>query len=359
HLSNLQGPADIFVPLRLTHRSRISVHCGIPGSCPGKSAENRSADEAPPPSVAKLAGIFGDKVNSPRKEITPPKPTRRKPPCSLPLQKPEITHNDGEKVSPQAPQLPKIKVKSSPLIEKLQANLAFAPAALLPGGAPPKSPGLKVMASPFSSPPSTPSSPGLRSSESDEVPVSFEQPPESAHLSSYTKVRTRGSLKRRPPSRRFRKSQTEFGYEDDVDVSTTPNENGDKAEDDVFDSKEKPKRQENESGEETQKAESGPSDQSSGINKSEPEQSEDKKDICESPKEGETEETAGEKDFKNGEKDKEMGEVANDKMDTEEITKNQNDSNNSETENAKESDLSEKDGEESKSGGEDKHDAEK
>lgn len=70
-----------------------------------------------------------------------------------------------------------------------QANLAFDPAALLPGASP-KSPGLKAVVSPFHSPPSTPSSPGVRSraGEPEEVPVSFDQPPEGSHLPCYNKV---------------------------------------------------------------------------------------------------------------------------------------------------------------------------
>ncbi|XP_071456454.1 capZ-interacting protein isoform X4 [Marmota flaviventris] len=117
-----------------------------------------------------------------------------------------------EKSPPSAGHPPKVKVKSSPLIEKLQANLTFDPAALLPGASP-KSPGLKAMVSPFHSPPSTPSSPGVwpRPSETEEVPVSFDQPPEGSHLPCYNKVRTRGSIKRRPPSRRFRRSQSDCG----------------------------------------------------------------------------------------------------------------------------------------------------
>lgn len=74
-----------------------------------------------------------------------------------------------------------------------QANLAFDPAALLPGASP-KSPGLKAVVSPFQSPPSTPSSPGVRSQagEPEEAPVSFDQPPEGSHLPCYNKV-TSGS----------------------------------------------------------------------------------------------------------------------------------------------------------------------
>lgn len=70
-----------------------------------------------------------------------------------------------------------------------QANLAFDPAALLPGASP-KSPGLKAVVSPFQSPPSTPSSPGMRpqAGEPEEVPVSFDQPPEGSHLPCYNKV---------------------------------------------------------------------------------------------------------------------------------------------------------------------------
>lgn len=70
-----------------------------------------------------------------------------------------------------------------------QANLAFDPAALLPGASP-KSPGLKAVVSPFQSPPSTPSSPGVRSQagEPEEAPVSFDQPPEGSHLPCYNKV---------------------------------------------------------------------------------------------------------------------------------------------------------------------------
>lgn len=71
----------------------------------------------------------------------------------------------------------------------LQANLAFAPAALLPGASP-KSPGLKALVSPFGTPPSTPSSPGVQSqpSEGNETPVSFDQPPEGTQLQFYNKV---------------------------------------------------------------------------------------------------------------------------------------------------------------------------
>ncbi|XP_007458204.1 PREDICTED: capZ-interacting protein [Lipotes vexillifer] len=172
---------------------------------------NASVDDSAPPSVAQLAGRFREQAAA-AKETPASKPTRRKPPCSLSLFPPrvELGQNGEEKSPPSASHPPKVKVKSSPLIEKLQANLVFDPAALLPGASP-KSPGLKAMVSPFHSPPSTPNSPGVwsRASEPEEVPVSFDQPPEGSHLPSYNKVRTRGSIKRRPPSRRFRRSQSE------------------------------------------------------------------------------------------------------------------------------------------------------
>ncbi|XP_066455466.1 capZ-interacting protein isoform X2 [Eleutherodactylus coqui] len=195
----------------------------------GKSAESATAEESAPPSVAKLAGLFGDTLNSPRKEVPAYKPTRRKPPCSLPLPKLEVNNNGDEKLSPPQSQVPKIKVKSSPLIEKLQANLAFAPASLLPGPSP-KSPGLKTMASPWSTPPSTPSSPIVQqphSSNIEESPVSFEQPPDGAHLQGH-KIRTRGSIKRRPPSRKFRKSQSDMDFDIET-MNTIAKENGDKS----------------------------------------------------------------------------------------------------------------------------------
>ncbi|EPY83797.1 hypothetical protein CB1_000529004 [Camelus ferus] len=73
---------------------------------------------------------------------------------------------NGEKSPPSANHTPKVKVKSSPLMEKLQASLAFDPAALLPAASP-MSPGLKAMVLPFHSLPATPSSPGVRSRASE------------------------------------------------------------------------------------------------------------------------------------------------------------------------------------------------
>ncbi|XP_036879694.2 capZ-interacting protein isoform X1 [Manis javanica] len=204
---------------------------------------NTSVDNSASPSVAQLAGRFREQAAA-AKETPASKPARRKPPCSLPLFPPkaELGQNGEEKSLPNASHPPKIKVKSSPLIEKLQANLAFDPTALLPGASP-KSPGLKAGGSPFQSPPSTPSSPGVRSraSEPEEVPVSFDQPPEGSHLPCYNKVRTRGSIKRRPPSRRFRRSQSDCGEPGDVRASESSQENGAQEEngDEVFPPKSK------------------------------------------------------------------------------------------------------------------------
>ncbi|XP_036613370.1 capZ-interacting protein isoform X2 [Trichosurus vulpecula] len=177
---------------------------------------NAGVDNSASPSVAQLAGRFREQA---------------------------AAVSAKEKPSPNAGHPPKIKVKNSPLIEKLQANLAFDPAALLPGASP-KSPGLKAIVSPFHSPPSTPSSPSVRSrsTEPEEVPVSFDQPPEGSHLPCYNKVRTRGSIKRRPPSRRFRRSQSDCGVDlGDLGAAESSQENGAKEEDsdEVFTSKNK------------------------------------------------------------------------------------------------------------------------
>ncbi|XP_032174636.1 capZ-interacting protein isoform X3 [Mustela erminea] len=202
-----------------------------------RPAEARATvDDSAPPSVAQLAGRFREQAAM-AKETPACKPTRRKPPCSLPLFPPkvELGQNGEEKSPPSASHPPKIKVKSSPLIEKLQANLAFDPAALLPGASP-KSPGLKAVVSPFQSPPSTPSSPGVRSQEPEDVPVSFDQPPEGSRLPCFNKVRTKGSIKRRPPSRRFRRSQSDCGDLADLRAPESSQENGAKEEngDEVF-----------------------------------------------------------------------------------------------------------------------------
>ncbi|NWR27754.1 CPZIP protein, partial [Tachuris rubrigastra] len=227
--------------------------------CQNRPAEtNSEVDKSASPSVAQLAGKFKEQAaNITGKEVPPHKPTRRKPPCSLPLysHKTETSDNDEQKRSPNACPLPKVKVKSSPMIEKLQANLAFSPAALLPGVSP-KSPGLKALVSPFSTPPSTPSSPGTQTqpSEASETPVSFDQPPEGTQLQFYNKVRTRGSIKRRPPSRRFRRSLSEYGDGEDLGLNISSPENGAR-ENEVF--WPNGKTEEAETGKKEQKKESG------------------------------------------------------------------------------------------------------
>ncbi|KAM3837679.1 capZ-interacting protein isoform 2-T2 [Vipera latastei] len=194
-----------------------------------KPSETKMMVEKPTtPSVAQLAGKFQEQSSVSGKEIPAPKPARRKPPCSLPLHtnKMELGQNGELKQSPNASRPIRIRPKSSPLIEKMQANLAFVPTSMLPGASP-KSPGLKAMVSPFNS---APVSPHAHSSSPDESPVSFDQPPEGTQLQFYNKVRTRGSIKRRPPSRRFRKSQPEFGDDLDLEGIVLPQENGSKAE---------------------------------------------------------------------------------------------------------------------------------
>ncbi|NXE76203.1 CPZIP protein, partial [Cochlearius cochlearius] len=250
--------------------------------CQNSPAEtNSEVDKSATPSVAQLAGKFKEQAaNIAGKEVPPHKPTRRKPPCSLPLysHKTETSDNGEQKCSPNAGPIPKVKVKSSPMIEKLQANLAFAPAALLPGASP-KSPGLKVLVSPFSTPPSTPSSPGIQSqpSEANETPVSFDQPPEGTQLQFYNKVRTRGSIKRRPPSRKFRRSLSEYGDGEDLEVNISP-ENGAKEDgDEVFGPK--GKTEEPETGSKEQKKQTGSDEKPSsrrGSSRSEDEEKEEK-----------------------------------------------------------------------------------
>ncbi|XP_059824486.1 capZ-interacting protein-like isoform X2 [Hypanus sabinus] len=172
--------------------------------------------EEKPLSVAAIASKFSHKTSDTveKDKKCPRGPIRKKPPCSLPLfgnnnsVKTESDHNGNEKQpANEACHHPKLKLKiSSPHIEKLQAALLISPAALMPGAGP-KSP-LKPSASPFASPASTPESPGARSvsSESDGTPATGDQPKEAETLQSLHKTRARLSIKRRPPSRRFRRS---------------------------------------------------------------------------------------------------------------------------------------------------------
>ncbi|XP_067231576.1 duboraya isoform X1 [Chanodichthys erythropterus] len=178
-------------------------------------------------SVAELAGKF----NCPIPHTTDAevvrfhinKPVRRRPPRTLPLP----ASNDAgqgqdekgaETASPR-------KNRNSALIEKLQANLALSPTGPLPF---PKSPGVLKIPVPSFSPgsPSSPSSPPIIvTPKQEETPASFENPSEGAVLKSIIKGRARHSIKRRPPSRRHRKSSAdeEVDKASDTLEHTTPN----------------------------------------------------------------------------------------------------------------------------------------
>ncbi|XP_078089087.1 capZ-interacting protein-like [Mustelus asterias] len=216
----------------------------------GSSGDTCGTMEEKPMSVAALASKFRREQshNLEKNERQPKGPVRKKPPCSLLLcgmrDNTETGHNADEKPAVNdSTHRPKLKVKSSsPLIEKLQANLRLSPNALLPGVGP-KSPS-KSCFSPFASPASTPDSPGAcsQSSESDGPPVTFDQPTEGEPLHSFHKSRARVSLKRRPPSRRFRRSVAEESNNPGSPETETPaknvkpEENGapDEENDDVF-----------------------------------------------------------------------------------------------------------------------------
>ncbi|KAM7397435.1 hypothetical protein PAMA_005635 [Pampus argenteus] len=175
-------------------------------------------------SVAELAGRF--KGSAPPHDAAgteTEKPVRRRPPRSLQLTK---AHGDDQEVTEPpgvtSPLPGKVK-RNSDFIEKLQANLVLSPTALLPS---PKSPGFRLlppaftMPSPGSTPVTTvttsstvtPTSPVTISPLTDnEGPTSFEDPPTAAEgsiLPSINKGRARHSIRRRPPSRRHRKSST-------------------------------------------------------------------------------------------------------------------------------------------------------
>ncbi|XP_066556016.1 capZ-interacting protein isoform X2 [Amia ocellicauda] len=170
-----------------------------------RSAKGMEATEDKPvkPSVAELAGKFKGQPLSCPAGTEGNRPIRRRPPNSLKLKDP----GHEEKTATTSSHPPKVKPKNSPLIEKLQANLALSPTALLHS---PKSPGIKLQPSPFVSPATTPSSPSVRlHSSEDETPASFEKPAEGVILPSIQKGRARVSIKRRPPTRQHRKSASE------------------------------------------------------------------------------------------------------------------------------------------------------
>ncbi|XP_076832432.1 capZ-interacting protein [Brachyhypopomus gauderio] len=142
-----------------------------------------------------------------------------------------VSSTETQAPAPARP--PTAKLKGSPLIEKLQANLTLTPTPLLTIH---KSPEAKLQATPLCiiSPCESPGS-ALRPPQAskDEVPVSFEQPAEgAAHLLSVNKTRVRLSFKRRLPSRQHRKSIGEEPAEGDSSPSNPlrPDENGDDGE---------------------------------------------------------------------------------------------------------------------------------
>lgn len=161
-------------------------------------------EEAPvKSSVAQLAGkLKGYALPMPgNMEVI----SMRRPPCSIVINDQKDEEHDEK--SSVCPHPPKMKIKSSPLIEKLQANLALSPTVLL---SPPKSPESKQPPTAFSpiSPCSSTLQPPQLSCE-DEAPVSFEQPVEGTPLLSINKSRARLSFKRRLPTRQHRKSACE------------------------------------------------------------------------------------------------------------------------------------------------------
>lgn len=163
-------------------------------------------EEAPvKPSVAQLAGrLKGHALPMPgNTEVN----SMRRPPCSLVINNQKDEEHEQEKKSSNSPQPPRMKLKSSLLIEKLQANLALSPTVLL---SPPKSPESKEP--PTASCPISPCRPvsstlqPVHLSCEDEAPVSFEQPAEGTPLPNINKSRARLSFKRRLPTRLHRKS---------------------------------------------------------------------------------------------------------------------------------------------------------
>ncbi|XP_018521125.1 capZ-interacting protein isoform X2 [Lates calcarifer] len=194
-------------------------------------------DSPSKPSVAELAGRFKGHI-LPMPASNDELSFRRRPPCSLKLQHQKDDNEESDKTV-VSPKPFKIKMKNSPIIEKLQANLALSPTALLPT---PKSPEGKLQSAPLSptttcSPqsPQSPLSPTLRSSRlssEEEDPVGFDSPPEGAPLPSINKTRARLSFKRRPPTRQHRRSAGEeagaFGNGLSPSEQYSPKENGDK-----------------------------------------------------------------------------------------------------------------------------------
>ncbi|RVE63354.1 hypothetical protein OJAV_G00135310 [Oryzias javanicus] len=178
---------------------------------------SRMEEEAPPPrSVFELAKKFKDSPAAPNinTEKEAVKPVRRRPPRTLQI--PKAAGDEQPPPGLTSPLSSKPK-RNSALIEKLQANLALSPT-----GPPLKSPGVRATPLTFT-PPSpgsalvsavslgSPTSPLTSPVIEEEGPASFEAPPSAAEgtiLTSINKARARVSIRRRPPSRRHRKSSS-------------------------------------------------------------------------------------------------------------------------------------------------------
>ncbi|XP_033952589.1 capZ-interacting protein [Pseudochaenichthys georgianus] len=160
-------------------------------------------DSPSKPSVAELAGRFKGHI-LPMPGSKGELRFRRTPPCLLKLQKQKDDNEESDKAV-ISPNPFNVKTKNSSIIEKLQANLALSPTALLPS---PKSPEVRLQPTPLS--PIVPYSP-LTShlSSEEEDPISFDSPPEGIPLPNFNKTRARLSFKRRPPTRRHRRSTGE------------------------------------------------------------------------------------------------------------------------------------------------------
>ncbi|KAM9359389.1 capZ-interacting protein isoform 2-T2 [Symphorus nematophorus] len=182
--------------------------------------ENESPSK---PSVAELAGRFKGHI-LPMPTSNDELPFRRRPPCSLKLQNQKDDNEESDKTTVSSKPL-KMKMKNSPIIEKLQSpDVKLQPAPLSP-----------------STTPCSPLSPTLRpthQSSEEEDPVSFNDPPEGTPLPNFNKTRARLSFKRRPPTRQHRRSAGEeagtFGGALSPCELYSPKENGD--EDQVFNS---------------------------------------------------------------------------------------------------------------------------
>ncbi|XP_061682679.1 capZ-interacting protein isoform X3 [Syngnathoides biaculeatus] len=176
---------------------------------------SRMEDSPSKLSVAELAGRFKGHI-VPMSNAHDESPFRRKPPCSLrfPVREDDVQESDTDVVSTSPI---KIRMKSSNIIARLQANLALSPTTLLPS---PK--GAELNREPDSPPPPaavettvTPLNPTLRSArlsveeEEQEEPAGFNSPPEGATLPNFHKTRVRLSFKRRPPTRQHRRSAGE------------------------------------------------------------------------------------------------------------------------------------------------------